>query len=396
MRRLDRYVLANFFVPFIYSTVGFLAIWLVFDLSDNGHDFIEAHVKMKALAEFYLTQFPQILVLCLPVGLLLALLYSLSRMSRSNEIISMLTAGQSVTRVMMPLFFVGVLVAAASMALNYSMAPHSDQMRKILMDQITKGRDRSDDIQQQLFRNRADLRTWLVQSIQKKQNHLKGIDITQQDADGNVVTKYYADQGFFNTKDHSWTFTRGKQVNFNKQGDIVSQDQTWLRGTKRITNWSETVWRIISTNEDPEDLSVPELKEYLTNNADFPEVRLAPFRTHLWYRWSVPMQCLVVIFIAAPLGIVYSRRGVLTGVATCIFIFAALLFTDKLFLALGKGDRIPAWAAAWTCDIVFTIIGFYLLYLRSNNRELPSLKFGFFEHKAPPRPPRPANLAPVP
>ena len=155
MRLLDRYVLQNFLVPFVYSTIGFLAIWLVFDLSDNGHDFIEAHVKLTTLAYFYLTQFPQILVLSLPVGLLLALLYSLSRMSRSNEIISMLTAGQSVTRVMRPLFFCGVVTALFSLALNYSMAPHSDVMRKALMDLITKGRDRSDTLEQQLYYNKA-------------------------------------------------------------------------------------------------------------------------------------------------------------------------------------------------------------------------------------------------
>src|SRR5277367_3394680 len=134
MRLIDRYVLQNFLIPFLYSTFGFLAIWLVFDLSDNMHDFIEAHVKLKALAYFYLTQFPQILVICLPVGLLLALLYSLSRMSRSNEIISMLTAGQSMIRVLRPLFIFGFFTALASMALNYEMAPHSDQLRKTLMD----------------------------------------------------------------------------------------------------------------------------------------------------------------------------------------------------------------------------------------------------------------------
>ena len=374
MRLLDRYVLQNFVIPFLYSTCGFLAIWLVFDLSDNGHDFIEAHVKLKTLAYFYLTQFPQILVICLPVGLLLALLYSLSRMSRANEIISMLTAGQSVLRVMMPLFIVGFIVACFSLALNYALAPHSDQMRKILMDQITKGHDRTDTIDQQLYRNRQDARTWLVQTIYKKQYRLRGVDISQQDADGNIVTKWYADQAVFNPDDKSWTFSRGKEVNFDKDGNIIKEDDSWLRGSKRITGWSETVWRIYSTNDDPADLSVGELREYLKNNGDFPAVRLAPFRTHFWYRWAVPFQCLVVIFIAAPLGIVYSRRGVLSGVAICIFIFSAMGFIEKFFLALGKGDRVPATVAAWTSDIFFALVGCYLLYLRSNNRELPSLK----------------------
>jgi lipopolysaccharide export system permease protein len=374
MRLLDRYVLKSFLIPFVYSTCGFLAIWLVFDLSDNGHDFIEAHVKLTTLAYFYLTQFPQILVICLPVGLLLALLYSLSRMSRANEIISMLTAGRSVLRVMLPLFIFGFFTACFSLALNYALAPHSDSTRKVLMDQITKGRDHANDIDEELFRNRQDSRTWLVESIEKKTSLLKGIDISQQDADGNVVTKWYADRGVFNPDDKSWTLTRGKRVNFDKDGNILTEDDSWLHGSTRIKGWSETVWRILSTNDDPQDLSVPELREYLVNNGDFPEVRLAPFRTHYWYRWAVPFQCLVVIFIAAPLGIVYSRRGVLAGVAGCIFIFAAMGFIEKLFLALGKGDRIPAILAAWSSDIIFALVGCYLLWLRANNREFPTLK----------------------
>ena len=227
--------------------------------------------------------------------------YSLSRMSRSNEIISMLTAGCSVLRVMLPLFIVGLLTACFSMALNYSLAPHSDQMRKTLLNQINKGHEKSDELDQQLYRNRQDSRTWYVESIQKKQNLLNGVDLTQQDAKGNIVTKWYVDRALFHPEDKSWTFTRGKQVNFDRDGNILNEDDSWLRGSKRITGWSETIWRIVSTNDDPQDLSVKELKEYIANNADFKEARLAPFRTHYWYRWAVPFQCLVVIFIAAPL-----------------------------------------------------------------------------------------------
>jgi len=350
----------------------------VFDLSGNGHEFIDAHVKLSTLAYFYLTQFPQILVISLPVGLLLALLYSLSRMSRSNEVISMLTAGISVLRVMAPLFAFGVLTAAFSLGLNYALAPHSDQTRKMLMDQITRGHDRGDEIDDQLFPNRQDSRTWFVEAIMKKENMLRGIDISQQDADGNVITKWYADRAVFDPATKVWTFSRGKQVNFDKSGNIVSEDDSWLQGSKRIQGWSETVWRIVSTNEDPADLSVPEIKEYLANNSDFPEVRLAPFRTNYWYRFSVPFQCLVVIFIAAPLGIVYSRRGILSGIAGCIFIFFAMGFVEKLLLALGKGDRISAVAAAWASDGLFMIVGCYLLWLRANNREFPKMRLPWF------------------
>jgi uncharacterized BrkB/YihY/UPF0761 family membrane protein len=47
-------------------------------------------------------------------------------------------------------------------------------------------------------------------------------------------------------------------------------------------------------------------------------------------------------------------------------------FLVHFFLALGEGDRVPAWIAAWTPNILFTTIGLYLLYLRASNREPPS------------------------
>src|SRR5690606_7421578 len=110
MRLLDRYILRSFLVPFLLCFFGFLAIWLVFDLSDNASNFIDGKVGASFIVRFYLAQLPQFAVIALPVGLLLALLYSMSRMSRSNEIIAMLSAGQSLGRLLIPLMVMGVLM----------------------------------------------------------------------------------------------------------------------------------------------------------------------------------------------------------------------------------------------------------------------------------------------
>jgi lipopolysaccharide export LptBFGC system permease protein LptF len=111
------------------------------------------------------------------------------------------------------------------------------------------------------------------------------------------------------------------------------------------------------------------LREYLHFNADFPATLLAPFKTHLQYRLALPWTCLVVVFIAAPLGIGFSRRGILSSVATSIILVFSMNFLTHLFLALGEGYRIPSWTAAWTPNAFFAIIGLYLLYLRATNRE---------------------------
>ena len=80
-----------------------------------------------------------------------------------------------------------------------------------------------------------------------------------------------------------------------------------------------------------------------------------------------------MIFIASPLGIVFSRRGVLAGVASSIFIFFGMIFLTNLFLAFGKGGYIAPVAAAWIPNLIFAAIGMFLLWMRSTNRDFSSL-----------------------
>ena len=130
MMILDRYILQKFAPPFVYCFLGFIGIWFIFDLSDNLPDFIQGHASFDILMEYYASQIPQLVVVCLPVGLLLGLLYSLAAMSRSNEIISMLGAGLSVKRILAPLIAVGVLLSLVTTLFNYSGAPHAAAAKK--------------------------------------------------------------------------------------------------------------------------------------------------------------------------------------------------------------------------------------------------------------------------
>ncbi len=157
-----------------------------------------------------------------------------------------------------------------------------------------------------------------------------------------------------------------KVVHYDRVGNILDEQ---ILPSLKIDNWSETPFRLGSANVRAEYLSVPELRQYLHFNSDFPATRLAPFQTHLQYRFALPWTCLVVVCLAAPLGIGYSRRGVLSSVAAAVFLVFAMNFLTHLFLALGEGDRIPSWIAAWTPNVLFAAIGLYLLYLRASNRE---------------------------
>lgn len=366
MRLLDRYILRNFLQVYLYCIAGFISIWLIFDISDNISTFIDERISLLLAVRYYATQVPQVFIILLPVSLLLALLFTLGRMSRANEVVSMLTAGISLPRVLVPLIGMGLLTVAASMALNYSLAPHAELARKAL---LSEARARpSPMIEGQIFRNRTDDRTWFVQNFRHGSNSFNNVQVLQQDANDDIVTNYLATRAFYRPETKAWELENARVVHYDHTGNIIDEQ---IYPSLRVEHWSETPFRLGSANERAEFLSLPELREYLHFNADFPDTLLAPFRTHFQYRLALPWTCLVVVCIAAPLGIGYSRRGVLSSVAAAVILVFSMNFLTHLFLALGEGDRISAWLAAWTPNLVFAAIGLYLLYLRASNREAP-------------------------
>jgi lipopolysaccharide export system permease protein len=372
MRRLDRYVVRHFLQAYFYCIAGFISIWFIFDVSDNISTFLDQRISRVLILKYYLTQVPQILVVLLPVALLLALLFCLGRLSRSNEIVSMLTAGVSLPRVLAPLLIIGLLTTAASTFLNYSLAPHGEYARKRLLEDPASRRQLL-GVTAQIFRNRTDNRTWFIQQFFPGENKFNTVHIIQQDANDNIVKAYIATVVVYHPENHAWELRQTKIVRYDEAGNIV--ETIPYVGSLMITDWSETPFRLSSANLRAEHLSVPELRDYLDYNSDFPGTLLAPFATHLQYRIALPWACAVVALIAAALGVGYSRRGVLSNVAAAILLVFAMNFAMHLFLALGEGARIPTWAAAWIPIAIFAVIGLVLLYYRSTNREPP--RFGF-------------------
>ena len=73
MTLFDRYITRNFVQAYLYCIAGFISIWLIFDVSDSISTFLDQHLSLGRVLEYYGTQVPQILVILLPISLLLQL-----------------------------------------------------------------------------------------------------------------------------------------------------------------------------------------------------------------------------------------------------------------------------------------------------------------------------------
>jgi lipopolysaccharide export system permease protein len=373
---LDRYLFRNFLEPLLLSLGAFLGIWLIFDLSDHGSDFLRMGTPLWGVAQFYLLQLPQILLLALPIAILLALLFCCGRMSRNNEIISMLAVGRSLGRVLAPLFGAGLVLTGLCLVMNYELAPRAEAYKRAAIDGLRKTRSSDaprDQVDAHLFRDRLSRRTWFVRRLRPTSSVLEGVQILLQDENGNIIRKWYAAKAIHDPATRRWTLQRGMIVDLNPEGEVLKIDNFEEQGQRSFDGWLETPWRIASSRLDPQQLTTPELGEYLINNHDFSDFQLAPFRTVLQDRWALPWTCVLVILTAAPLGIVFSRRGSIQGAGLAILLFFLLLVSRSLFLALGKAGRLSPELAAWGPLAFFFAIGLCLFWMRSANRDFSSL-----------------------
>ena len=356
-----------------------LAIWLVADLANYLNDFLEARVTVLQLVDLYWSQVPSVIVQMLPICTLLALLYSMIRLSQSNELLAMSGAGVSFARIVSPFLLSGLVLSLVGVWLNYQLAPQAEGAKGRLVAELTKSRDgdgrlkleRYDYATGHLYPNTRDGRLWYVQRLARRGGApFQGVLVTQQDPDGNIIAKYAADAAAYVPPGSDgvpgWHLRKARVVQFDAAGNLIAERYP---DEEVITGWSETPARIAATTLQAQYLSVDELHSYVSENADGPPAQLAPFQTHLHYRFALPFACFLLVMVAAPLSMGYARGRVIAGVAGAIVIFFALVFLSNFFLALGQGNRLSPFWGAWAPSLILFGLGVILLRRRSLNHE---------------------------
>jgi len=370
MRLLDRYLLRELCVPLFYCLVGFLIFWVSFDLFDDLEDFQTAQLGVVEIARYYLVKTPELLVTVLPVALLLALLYSLTNHARHNEMVAMRAAGLSLARISLPYLAVGLLLSLVLFYLNEQLVPDSSE-RAEAIKKGRKTRTGSETWQRRVnFRNASEKRIWNISAFNTATFQLVEPHIEWLLQDG--TRKQLIARSGGRTNDN-WAFYDLELYTYPPGVDFD-------RAASRPMRTNQLV--LPELTETPQDiqlqlkfqrmnaidaakrtqLSLSEI-DYLRQHLELNRRDRALLETQFHARLAQPWTCLVVALVALPFGAsTNSRRNVLVGVASSIFIVFIYFVLLRIGLALGTGAYIPPWLAAWLPNVFFAGMGLYLTW----------------------------------
>jgi LPS export ABC transporter permease LptG len=377
---LDRYLVRRFLPLFALCLGALLMIWLLIDLGDNLADLRRSPNFIAATARFYVLQFPTIFVLIVPYALLLSLLYCLGRMSKSREIIAIIQTGRGMVRLVAPLLVASLFLSAACLIFNYHWAPWAEGYKDILLAQA-KGA-RASQATNVLYYESSARRLWKVGEFPLDNTGvapLLGVVVTQTHPDGRLKSRLISPQATWDRKSTQWTFENPVVEHFHclppesRRPGTGNPPPTFEKLSEPVvkSGWPETPWQLVKPGLPAAVLGIPELNSWLRTNRNtgWTADRLT-YLTQWHYRWSQPFICLVIALLAAPLGIVFSRRGATGAVALAVFLCGGMIFVSNLSLALGEVGYLPPAVAAWLPDLLFGLVALYLFHRRMTGQPI--------------------------
>lgn len=367
MKLIDKYLLRQFGVPLVYCLAAFCMIFVIFDLFEHLSDFIDAKTAVWQIVIYYACLLPTLLVYIAPISLLLALLYSLWQMTRHNELTAMRASGVGFFRLMVPLIVVGFIFSVLVSIVQETVAPWSGYRSEQFLVRQQKGNAWSTRYDADLpYKNERDHRIWAIRKFDLKHYDLYGINVIQQRPDGSDLAIIRAEKGQY--LDGRWWLFQVMVQQLDHYNNPIGPVTYYLR--LEMTDWDETprdFYNEVKLNKmkvlaaGDLFLTATELYDFLKTRKTLSSANRARVTVDLHARLAMPWTCLIVMLFGIPCGVRTARKGALAGVLTALLTFGGFYMIMMISQWLGKSQLIEPWVSGWLPNVIFLLIGVFLM-----------------------------------
>jgi LPS export ABC transporter permease LptG/LPS export ABC transporter permease LptF len=361
-RILDQYVVLEFLNTFALVLMGFILLMLVFTIFDRLGDILRNHVKMITVGDYLINLTPLFFYQLAPLAVLIAVLVTFGVLNRNSEIIAMKATGISLYRLVVPIVSIAAILSVCLFLFDQFYLPQANKRQDALLN-VIKGKPPqtvTHPEQNWIFGqpNKGEPgRIFYYRFFDVDRDEFANISVFEFDPATFALTRrIFAAKAVWDPDIDSWRFEKGWENDI--QGDHASDYREF-----KETSFSEI-------HEDPQyftreerqaqEMNFGQLDRYISDlrQSGFDTMKL---RVALWRKLSYPLVAVVMAVLAIPFALSMGRRGSLTGIAVAIGVALSYFVVESLFGSLGNVNYLPAALAAWSSDVLFGLVGGYLL-----------------------------------
>jgi len=354
---LDDCVLRDFFLYLGMIVSAFLVLLLVFTLFELLGDILRNQTPAIVVAEYLLNVAPYLLYTVAPLIMLLAVLITFGLMNRSNEITAIKAAGTSVYRIVTPVMVAAAMLAAGLFFADQFYLPHTNKRQEALHNQI-KGKPPQTYLRPDrrwIFGQHNDI--YYYQFFDADRDQFANLTIFQLDPATFAITeRIHAERAHWAENTGRWIYEQGWQRSLHSAA--IAGYRTFDVST--FPQLSEAPSYFKKEVKQYSEMNYEELRRYIRDlqQSGFDVVRL---RVQLNKKLSFPLITLIMAVLAVPFSMSAAKKGAITGVAVAVGIAVVYTVVTRLFEAMGDISQLPPALAAWSPDLIFALVGAYLI-----------------------------------
>ena len=358
MRILHRYLFKNLLMPLLYLLMAFTLLFVIGDLMDNMGRFIDTKTSFAGIVYYYSLFLPSMVIMIVPLCLLLAVLYSLSTLTRHSEVTAMRASGISIYRIIRPYMLMGIACFVFTAVVNEYTGPKFAYRADQFIEQ--QKHDEGDVYHERIaFKNPGAGHIWYIKQFDTRTFTMEGVELIQQREDGSDRIKYNAEKARW--MDGRWWFENGTFQEYDEMGNRAGQAESFQ--ALEMRKLPEVPENFMIEIKDPAYQSSMELWNYIQSH----ESRLSPetltkYEVDFHHKLTMPVVCIIITMIGIPVGAHTGRKGAFAGIMLALGMFFAFYATQFTLEYLAKQMLIVPWLGPWGAIIAFFIIGSIMIH----------------------------------
>ncbi|PWJ57192.1 lipopolysaccharide export system permease protein [Dyadobacter jejuensis] len=352
MKILDRYLIKNFLITYLFVAFVIVLIICMIDYTEKVDDFLEKDAPLNAIIfDYYLNLIPYWINYISPLMVFIATVFFTSRIAARTEIVAMLSSGISFMRILLPYMVGAVVLGALTFVQVGWILPMANKVRNGFEKTYVKS---------EFYFSGRNVHITIAPDVyaylESYNNSTKtGNKFTMETVEGTKLKqKLSADKIVWQEDKGKWLLSNIQVRTLDSLKESISypadQDTTINLSPKDF----ESDYNLFET------FTLPELNNYIdllkSRGADGLEV----YMIEKYTRFTQPF----AILILTAIGVIVSARKSRRGVGWQIALGFMLAFIYILFFLLSKGvaeaGTINTLLAVWLPNIVFSFIGMLL------------------------------------
>jgi lipopolysaccharide export system permease protein len=354
MRIVSHYI-AKEFLKMTFLCLGtFVMIYVLVEAMEKLDDFNASGVPPRQIVNYFFYMLPGIIRQMIPVAILMGTQLTFGSFSKNNQLIAFKSSGISMIRLSSPIILLAIMISLLIFILGESFIPLTNARAKEIWNvQVKKMESRAVLINERIW-YKGDRSIYTFDRFNFKEQSAVNASLYFFDPQFYLQSRLDAERGFW--ADGVWTFENGLYQTFLPAGSSSSQVFKTLK-----LPLMETPEDFRYREKSSEEMTYAELREFI-GKIEREGYEAQPYRVEQQMRLSFSGVSTIMVLIGISMAL---RREKGIGIAQGIVSSLAVTFVYWIFFgfsrSLGLSGVFPAFWAAWASNILFLLIGGYLL-----------------------------------